>query len=635
MLVHLIDLQTGEGGKITGMNWFGKSLNHKFTAATIVGFLVSSLVFLGLFLAFYQAELERERAQAARGVNQLLQSSLENAMLKRDLAGLIFILNRLGEQPHIRGVMITNPLGRVRFSSHTERVDLLLDRNLIQHSEPKTYFMQDEQGVEVLRSVNPVHNKPQCQECHGTVEKQPVNGILVMDYDASSIRHKARNTTLMLMGAGALIVIINLLGGWWFIRRFILKPVESLSVASQSLAQGQLDTRVLLPGRDELSELGETFNLMAGNLQSSVCKLEEGRAFLQAMVDAIPDGVRIMDENYNMLLVNRTFREQTGSADKSWVGDKCYQATHDMDEPCPAELVTCPLQEIRKEGKPVKVIHHHSCCGGNHLDVEIYAAPMTIIKEGKEVTLMVESIRDLTQQVLFTHEQRLSELGRLAAGVAHEIYNPLSSMKLALHSLATMVQKEDKTGDAENLLGIVEQEMDQCIQITDRLLHLSAAPVGQPQLVDVHKAVKDTLSLVQWDAEEASIEIIESFPEHPLRVFASEGEMRMLVLNLVQNAFHAMPSGGMIRITGCLKDGEVVIRFEDTGIGISDDNISRVFMPFFSRRADNVHGTGLGLPISRTIVQSFDGVLEVESELGKGSCFIVRIPEASAERLTS
>lgn len=615
------------------MNWFGKSLNHKFTAATFAGFLVSSLVFLGLFLTFYQTELERERAQAARDVNRLLQSSLENAMLKRDLEGLRFIVNRLGEQPNINRVMIANPLGQVRFSSQPEHMGLVLGEELIRYSSPKTHFMQDEQGVEVLRSINPVHNKPQCKECHGSMDEHPVNGILVVDYDASSIRHKVRNTTLMLMGAGALIVIINLVGGWWFIRRFILKPVDSLSAASHSLAQGRLDTRVVLPGKDELSGLGETFNLMAGNLQSSVRELEEGRSFLQGMVDAIPDGLRIIDDDYNMLLVNRTFSEQTGCPDKSWAGKKCYQAAHDLSEPCPAELVTCPLEEILREGKPLKVIHHHNCCEDNDLDVEIYAAPMTIIRNGKKVTLLVESIRDLTQQVHFTHEQRLSELGRLAAGVAHEIYNPLSAMKLALHSLARMIEKEGQASEVGNYLSIVEQEMEQCIKITDRLLHLSAAPVGQPELVDIHRAIDDTLSLVKWDAEEASIEIVESFPDQLLRVFASESEMRMLVLNLVQNAFHAMPSGGTLRITGNVEHSEVVIRFEDNGVGISAENLPRLFMPFFSRRADGVQGTGLGLPISRTIVEEYDGTLEVESELGKGSCFVVRIPEASIERL--
>ena len=91
------------------MNWFGKSLHHKFTLATIAGFLVSSLVFLGLFLTFYQNELKQERAQAARDVNRLRQSSLENAMLKRDLPGLVFIINRLGEEPNLKGVMIPDP----------------------------------------------------------------------------------------------------------------------------------------------------------------------------------------------------------------------------------------------------------------------------------------------------------------------------------------------------------------------------------------------------------------------------------------------------------------------------------------------------------------------------------------------
>ena len=614
---------------------FGNNLSQKFTVATITGFLVSSLVFLGLFLAFYESELERERGQAARDVNRLLQSSLENAMLKRDLEGLQFIVDRLGTQENIRSVMIANPVGLVRFSSQADRLGWILNENVTRQSDPHTHFLQDEGEAEVLRSINPVHNKPQCKECHGPVEQNPVNGILVVDYDASSIRQKARNTTLVLMGAGALIVIINLVGGWWFIRSFILKPVESLSAASSSLANGQLDTRVALPGRDELSELGETFNLMAENLQASMNELEERKAFLQNLVDAIPDGLRIIDENFNMLLVNSAFLEQLGDSEESWVGEKCYRATHGLDTPCAAELLTCPVEEIRRDQKPLKVIHHHNCPDGRQLDVEIYAAPMMDRKDGKAVTLTVESIRDLTKEVRFTHEQRLSELGRLAAGVAHEIYNPLSSMKLAIGSLSSIIKKESDPSGIADYFHVVEQEMDQCIEITNRLLRLSAAPVGQPELVDIHQAIQDTLSLVRWDAEAASIEIGESFPDTPLRVLASESEMRMLVLNLVQNAFHAMPSGGSVEITGQLFEGRVKVYFKDTGIGIDAENLRKVFMPFFSRRADHVHGTGLGLAISRAIAERYGGTLEVESEPGRGSTFVLELPEASFDGMKS
>lgn len=618
-----------------------KSLNYKFTMATITGFLISSFVFFGLFLTFYLSELEEERSQAALDVNNLLQSSLENAMLKRDLEGLSFIVKRLGEQRNISSVMIVNPKGQVRFSSHARYIDTVMDGEWIKELQPQSNFIQDAQGVEVLRSIRPVHNKDQCKECHGSVAVNPVNGILIVDYEASSIRQKARNTTLILMGAGALIVIINLLGGWWFIRRFILRSVNKLSSASHSLSQGQLDTRVKLSGNDELTVLGDTFNLMASNLQSSMRKLEEEQIFLQATMDAIPDGLRIIDDDYNMLLVNQTFREQTGCAGQLWAGEKCYVATQNQNTPCPTELMSCTLKEVQKTGKPYKVIRHHIQCDGNTRDVEIFAAPMTIIKNGKEKTLMVESIRDLSQEVRFTHEQRLSELGRLAASVAHEIYNPLSSMKLALNSLEMRLDDEKQLNSDDrryspeigNYLNIASQSMDQCIDMTERLLRLSAAPLGQQELVDIHKAISDILSLVKWDAEQTSIKVIESFPDQLLRVFASESEMRMLVLNLIQNAFHAMPSGGQLKITGRLEEGQVVVRFEDNGTGISKENLPRIFMPFFSRRADNVSGTGLGLPISLAIVKSCAGSLKVESVLGKGSCFILTIPEASVERL--
>jgi len=617
------------------MNWFVKSLNRKFSVATIAGFLLSSLVFLGLFWSFYRTELEQERAEAMGEVNFLLQTSLENAMLKRDFNGLMYIVDRLGSQPNISSVLITSPSGEVRFSSHNEYKDQILDEKSTQVSSPQTYFMKNVQGQEILRSINPVSNKQPCQQCHGSIETNPVNGILIVDYDASNIRQKARDTTLMLMGAGALIVIINLIGGWWFIRRFILKPVESLGSASHSLAQGQLQTRVYLDGDDELAGLGNAFNSMADNLQSSMREREDGRAFLQSTVDAIPDGLRIIDDDFNLLLVNSSYREQTGMDEDSLIGMKCYQSAHGRDEPCPAELVTCPLQEICKEAKPLKIIHHHKRCDGETLDVEIYAAPLTIIKDGKEQTLLVESIRDLTRQVNFTHEQNLSELGRLASGVAHEIHNPLSSMRLAISSLSGLVKGQDQADDISKYLNVMGQEIDQCIRTTDRLLNLSAAPLEQPELVDVHRAVRDILGLVKWDAEQASIKIIESFPEQPLRIFGSEGELRMAILNLVQNAFHAMPSGGELLITGSLQNDDVVIRFDDNGIGIQKELLPRIFMPFFSRRGDDVHGTGLGLPIARAIIQRFRGSLEVESELGKGSSFTAKIPEARKERLFS
>lgn len=609
--------------------WQKLSLGQKFSLATLAGFLVSLLVFVGLFLLMYRQGLEQERAEAARQVNRLLQSSLENAMLKRDLPGLLQIIRRLGEQPNIRNVFITDPKGQIRFATDEARRWKQLDDAATTHGEPKAVFVRDADGHEVLRSLNPVHNRPPCQPCHGPVARHPINGVLVVDYEAASIRRQARNQVLKLMGTGALIVVLNLIGGWWFIRRFILRPVADLDRASAKLAAGDFDARVKVDSQDELGRLGRTFNDMAGRIQQQMTRLEENRAFLQGLVDAIPDGVRVIDEDFRMVLVNRAFRDQVGSETLARPGESCHRAAHGLDEPCPDTLVTCPVETIGREGKPLKVVHHHRRCDGSRLDVEIYAAPMAVAMEGEPRHLVVESIRDLSAEVRFTHEQRLSELGRLAAGVAHEIYNPLSSMKLALSQIAGRLRQAPD--DTVELLDVLEEEMEQCIRITNRLLRLSSASQEADQLVDMVGIVDDTLSLLQWEAEKDGIEVRCEWAAKPLRVLAAESDMRMLVLNIIQNAFHAMPGGGRLAIRGRTGEAQVILEFEDSGVGIDPKDLGHIFMPFFSRRADGVRGTGLGLAICRAIVEQLGGRILVTSEPGQGSCFTVELPRAGEE----
>ncbi len=156
-----------------------------------------------------------------------------------------------------------------------------------------------------MRSINPVHNKTPCTECHGSVSDRPINGILYVDYAAAPLRRKVRNTTLLLMGAGSLIVLLNLFGGWWFIRQQILKPVNVLTLTSEQLTRGDIGARVEMRGTDEFARLAGTFNLMASRLQEKLRELEAQKSLLQQLVDAIPDGVRVIDPDFNVVLTNR------------------------------------------------------------------------------------------------------------------------------------------------------------------------------------------------------------------------------------------------------------------------------------------------------------------------------------------
>lgn len=615
------------------MDWITYGLNRKFVIGTAAGLLISSLVFLLLFITMYRSELEHERAETVTQVNNLLQTSLENAMLKRDLDGLRTIVDRLGSQSNITGVMIVNPKGEIRFSNHAEKIHQQLDMHQLLTESPATQFTRDQAGNEVLRSIKPVYNKVPCTECHGPIEQNPLNGILLIDYDAASIRQKAQKTILMLMGSGALIVIINITGGWWFIRRYVLTPVNQLATATNALSRGELDFRLNLSGKDELSQLGNTFDRMAESLQSKIRQLEEKENFLQALVDAIPDGIRIIDEDYRLLLFNRAYREQLRLDDE--VTDKltCYASSHRRDEPCPSTLITCPLAVIKENQQPLKLLHEHHRADGSKMEVEVYAAPMQITIDGKPRTLVVESIRDLAEQVKFSHEQKLSELGRLAAGVSHEIHNPLTAVRLALHAVSQEVKGlESNTNEICRYLELVDHEIDQCIDVSERLLKLSTAPPSQPELVSVNETVEETISLLRWEAEQTGIELVTLFGNTPLRVIASDSELRMLTLNLAQNAFHAMPNGGKLEVSAKQSNNEILIYFRDTGAGITEENLPHIFEPFFSRRATGERGTGLGLSISKAIVENYGGSLGFESIPGSGSCFTIRLPDAKEYR---
>ncbi|MGB5467206.1 MAG: ATP-binding protein [Sedimenticolaceae bacterium] len=607
------------------MHWLRSRLNRKFALGTASGLLASSLLFLVLFLALYRGELADERAAAAAQVNQLLQTSLENAMLKRDLEGLRVIVDRLGRQPGIESVFITNPAGEIRFAS---------DPTLLGGFQPTdpdrrtafTDFVENAKTREILRSVNPVSNKAPCMECHGPADQHPVNGILYVDYDAAPIRHKARRTTLLLMGSGAMIVLLNIAGGWLFIQRYVIGPVARLTVASQALAQGDLGSRADPRGNDELAQLGHAFNRMAAQLQERINESEQQRGFLQDLIDAIPDGVRVIGPDYRVLMTNQAYRHQLGLGDTDGVNDTCHRVSHQSAHPCPRTLVTCPVQEIALHARPIKALHRHYDTAGQVSDVEIYAAPLMTTIDGRPQTLVVESIRDLSKQIQYSHEQKLSELGKLATGVAHEIHNPLASVRLALDGLRRGVSDADP--EIVEYLELVDQEVDKCVEVTERLLRLGMTPPEEPELVEVASVVEDTLALLHWEAEQLGVTLASELPPG-LRVMASDSELRMVVLNLVQNAFHAMPKGGGLKVSSRSADGWIVIAVHDQGIGIEPDTLARIFDPFYSRRADGSKGVGLGLSIVRTIVENYGGRVEVTSGAGQGSVFSVFLPDAA------
>jgi len=610
-------------------------LLRRFAWGTVIGLLASSLVFLVLFMGMYRSELAQERAGVAENVNRLLLASLENAMLKADVTGLQQIIEDLGRQPGIVAVNVTRPDGEVRFASDRARIGAPLPEPFAMPAAPTTKLMTLAAGPEILRSMIPVLNRPACTPCHGAIDLQPVNGLLMVDYAAEPLRRKVRNTTLMLMSAGALIVLLNLLGGWWFMQRFVLRPVNALTAVSGRLRQGDLTARVKLQRGDELAHLGDTFNGMAEQLRNRLDQLEEQRGFLQAIVDAIPDGLRVIDSDFRQILVNRAYLEQLGTTREEATGSQCFASSHARSEPCPPTLQLCPVFELRSSDTPIKILESHVRKDGTPIEVEVFAAPMRVTIDGREQRLVVESMRDLQSQLRYSQEQRLSEVGKLAAGIAHEVFNPLSSLRMVIHGLRGPIERGEIGPTELGDLDIVEHEIEKCIKVTQGLLKLSNLPADQPEPVDLASAIRETLALLRLEAEVGQVELIADLPEEPVWVMASDSALRMVTLNLAQNAIHALShGGGVLRVSLERHQGRISVRFEDNGPGIPEGSLKHLFEPFFSRRADGLRGTGLGLSICRSLVEQYRGEIGVETTPGRGTRFTVTFAEPYVQTLT-
>lgn len=620
--------------------WFATRLQRKLLLAFGLPLAVVSALFLVLVSLTWRAQLIAVHARAAGQINQLMQGTLENAMLKRDIPGLQSILQGVGEQEAIARVMVLNPDLVVRFASDPARVGQRLDddetRAALTGKVPQTRYLREPNAARggsetVLRSVDPVFNRAPCQSCHGNPGTHPVNGLLVVDYRADAIRREALSGVAGLIAMGLIAIAAASTAMWVALRRMVLRPLARLTAANAALGEGDMGAHIEVRGRDELSHLGHAFNQMSGELAGHMATISRSEAALQALIDAMPDGLRVIGPDFRIRRANRAFCAQVGLPPEAVIGVPCHLVSHGRDTPCPHTLVTCPVVELlERGGDKITFRDRHFTAAGDgaaHV-VEVSSARVMLGEEGAALPCVVESIRDLDVQAQISQEERLSEIGLLAAGVAHEIYNPLSSVGFLIAALERRCPLPPEATEA-GYFEAIRAEIGKCIDITDNLLLLSAPPGEGRTLVEFERVVTGVVSLLNYQAQQARIEVQVAL-ERGLRVIASDSDLRMLFTNLLLNAIHAMPDGGQARIGGWRADGEVHVAVSDTGVGIAPANLERIFMPFWSRRADSSTGRGLGLAIVRAILERHGARIAVDSRLGIGSTFTISFSDPDA-----
>jgi signal transduction histidine kinase len=367
-----------------------------------------------------------------------------------------------------------------------------------------------------------------------------------------------------------------------------------------------------------------------GELQQSNLELEHERRQVQAILDGITDIVAVVTSDYHIQTINHSFYEIYEAADP--INAFCYKVFRQRNEPCSE----CPLREAFQRNR-VCSQNAIIMINGRNRHFTITASPLRATEEKPGDIIIVK--RDVTlekeYQEKYYHAEKMATIGLLAAGVAHEINNPLTAingfaqgLRRRLPKLAQHLKDATLMEDYVEYLDIIQKEGKRCRDIVQSLLTFSPRKTPDFSRVDLNPLVQNVMRLLHHRVKHHPPDMIKLSldPELPA-IKGNPAELEQVILNLILNALDAVDGkqGEILLRTYFKDDGRIFFEVTDNGRGIDADNLQKLFEPFFTTKPVG-QGIGIGLSTCYHIIKAHGGEIAVDSVPGKGAVFTVTLP---------
>jgi PAS domain S-box-containing protein len=353
------------------------------------------------------------------------------------------------------------------------------------------------------------------------------------------------------------------------------------------------------------------------------------KEFSENIVESVNVGILVVDFDGRITTWNSALEEIFGVAREQAL-------RRNIDDIFDRDLIETIQNVIGQEDWSIRDTRHiykysASTEEGRPLTLNLSLAPFEAAHGVITGTLVViENVTEraqLEQQLL--EREKLSSIGLLAAGVAHEVNTPLAGIS----SYAQMLLHQTNANDPKrNLLEKIHVQTVRASGIVNNLLNFSRTGDAQFREIDINRVLDDTLQLLEPQLRNAEFEITRNFSDHLQPAYGSASKLQQVFMNLILNARDAMPNGGRLTIHTRAVDSSLVIDFRDTGVGIAPENIARIYDPFFTTKEVG-QGTGLGLALSYGIIQEHNGRIFVESRPGEGAHFTIKLPTAFSRQI--
>ncbi len=349
-------------------------------------------------------------------------------------------------------------------------------------------------------------------------------------------------------------------------------------------------------------------------IEKKTKKLKESQKKYKTLIESAPDMIITTDIEWKIETINKATIERLEKTEKEIIGEKLYEILK-WDK-----LTTKKIEnQLKKQGKTN--IEFQLNRNGNEYIINANITTIDI-EYNKEIIVIARDItklKKLEQQLIYT--EKLSSLGLLAAGIAHEINNPLA---VAMGFTELLIENFDQDSEEYQDLKIIIKNINQCKKIVESFLNLSRKHnVLEP--ININDIIEQVVNIIKKPLKKEGIETIVKLQESIPIITGNRNEIQQILLNLIINAQDAMPYGGKLYIKTYTKNDKIIIEVKDTGIGIKQEYINKIFDPFFTTKPES-KGTGLGLFITYNIVKKTGASINCYSQENKGTTFTIKIP---------
>lgn len=520
------------------------------------------------------------------------------------------LAHRIGKHLELR-VTIIGPDGNIKGDSEIEKKGLSLTENHLSRPEilsaASTGFGQSKR-FSTTRKTNMLYMAT-------TLGADGSQGFLRLSMPLSGIESAILNMK-RIIGASSLLALILTLVFGYLVSFMISKPLLKMASIARMLAKGDFSKKTYIYSNDEVGDLATALDHMAEEIKNKMSKISYEEAKLDGVISSMFEGVMLTDEKGAILMMNPSLRKLF-MIDEAPEGKRPIEILRNNKIQNLVETITRKGSRLATEETIVWTPEEKI--------IRINGAP---VMKGGKIQGAILVFHDITEL------RRLERIRQdFVANVSHELRTPLANIKGYAETLINGAFQDQK--NSKEFTEIIYRESGRLAKIIDDLLDIARIESGKMRMtflpVEAGPAIKKVCEVLRKSALDKSINIASSIPDSIPKILADEGRFVQVLLNLADNAIKYTPENGSVNIEASQRNGFIRIDVKDTGIGIPEKDVPRIFERFYrvdKARSRELGGTGLGLSITKHLVQAHGGEIWLESAPGKGSTFSFTIPKA-------